>query len=247
MKPTSILVVDDESNIRLMLRTSLESEGYAVTEAADGREALDEIHRSTPDLVVLDLNMPRLDGMAVLEQMKHDGPKPRVIVLTAFGSIATAVKATRLGALDFLEKPVTPSVLREAVRSVLLEPELDSPPASAEVGDEYEPVLDRARKLLQTGEFASAESLLMKAADRPARNTADYFNLLGVLYETQKKWRLARKCYGKAISADKKYQPAQLNMRRIYELYTFGRSKQEIVLDDAGREFLDARTAESRN
>src|SRR5580698_5949335 len=102
MKPTSILVVDDESNIRLMLRTSLESEGYAVTEAADGREALDEIHRSTPDLVVLDLNMPRLDGMAVLEQMKHDGPRPRVIVLTAFGSIATAVKATRLGALDFL-------------------------------------------------------------------------------------------------------------------------------------------------
>src|SRR5665213_1489615 len=92
MKPISILVADDESNIRLMLRTSLESEGYAVTEAADGREALREIQNHAPDLVVLDLNMPNVDGMQVLKQLKSMAePKPRVIVLTAFGSIAAAV------------------------------------------------------------------------------------------------------------------------------------------------------------
>ena len=68
MKPASILITDDERNIRMMLRTALESDGYAIEEAANGREALDAIRRDAPDLVVLDLNMPVLDGMAVLEQ-----------------------------------------------------------------------------------------------------------------------------------------------------------------------------------
>src|SRR5271154_4585930 len=126
MKPASILVTDDESGIRLMLRTALESDGYAVSEAANGREALDAIKARLPDLIVLDLNMPVLDGMAVLEQMKSLSAevRPRVIVLTAYGSIPAAVKATRLGALDFLEKPISPSEFRHAVRSVLEEPEL---------------------------------------------------------------------------------------------------------------------------
>ena len=125
-----VLVTDDESNIRLLLRTALESEGYAVSEAADGRSALDAVRQHTPDLMVLDLNMPVLDGMAVLEQMKllAIANKPRVIVLTAYGSIPTAVRATRLGAADFLEKPITPAALRESVHSVLTEPELDGSP-----------------------------------------------------------------------------------------------------------------------
>src|ERR1019366_3109239 len=87
MNPASILITDDESNIRLMLRTALEADGYAVTEAANGREALDAIKNHTPDLMVLDLNMPVLDGMAVLEHMKSlvATSKPRVIILTAYG------------------------------------------------------------------------------------------------------------------------------------------------------------------
>ena len=81
------------------------------------------ISSAAPDLMVLDLNMPVMDGMAVLEQMKTmaSASRPRVVVLTAYGSIATAVKATRLGAMDFLEKPITPGELREAVRSILEE------------------------------------------------------------------------------------------------------------------------------
>src|ERR1700722_15923451 len=89
MKPASILITDDESGIRLMLKTALESDGYSVTEATNGREALEAIKTRTPDLMVLDLNMPVLDGMAVLEQMKALATvaKPRVIILTAYGSI----------------------------------------------------------------------------------------------------------------------------------------------------------------
>jgi len=241
MRPVSILSADDDCRIRLMLRTALESEGYEISEAADGKETLDAIKRSSPDLLLLDLNMPNVDGMAVLEELKTlKGPKPRVIVLTAYGSIPAAVKATRLGAVDFIEKPVTPTALREAVRSVLKEPELDEPPKAPTPGG-YERALDRARKMLRIADFASAEAMLLSAAEQKDRSAADYFNLLGVIYEAQQKWRLARKFYGKAMRADKHYKPAQLNMRRIYELYTFGRSKQEVALEDepAGPESVE--------
>jgi DNA-binding response OmpR family regulator len=234
MRPASILITDDESNIRMMLRTALESDGYDVEEAANGRQALDAMERNPPDLVVLDLNMPVLDGMAVLEQMKSmaASTRPRVIILTAYGSIPTAVKATRLGAVDFLEKPITPDDLRETVRSVLCEPELDSAPAGCAPPGGYESAVTRIRRALRLAEFENAELMLTKVADQPAMHSAEYFNLLGVLYEAQHKWRLARKCYGKAIRANKNYQPAQANMRRIYELHTFGRSTQPVVLGD---------------
>jgi DNA-binding response OmpR family regulator len=235
MKPASILITDDESGIRLMLRTALESDGYTVTEAANGREALEAIKTQTPDLMVLDLNMPVLDGMAVLEQMKMlaVAHKPRVIILTAYGSIPAAVRATRLGALDFVEKPTTPAELRKVVRSVLDEPELDSPPeVVVDIPGGYELALDRIRKLLRLAEYDTAMTLLMKAADRSEQQSAEYFNLLGVLYEAQKKWRLARKCYEKAINADERYEAARGNLRRLLELRRFGRSSQGVLLGD---------------
>jgi len=251
MKPASILVADDESSIRLMLRTALECEGYDVQEASNGQEALDAIENGAPDLMVLDLNMPMLDGMAVLEEMKSlaEVSKPRVIVLTAYGSIPAAVKATRLGAVDFLEKPITPSDLRQAVRSVLEEPELDAPPppGGADSSGRYDEALERVRKALRLAEFDNAESLLTKAAERNAKSSAAYFNLLGVLYEAQHKWRLARKCYGKAMRADKSYEPAQLNMRRLYELHTFGRSRQDVVLGDEPVELWGLSAPAARN
>jgi DNA-binding response OmpR family regulator len=247
-KPASILVTDDETNIRMMLRTALESEGYNVREASNGRQALDAMQKSTPDLVVLDLNMPELDGMAVLEQMKQlVGHRPRVVVLTAYGSIPTAVKATRLGASDFIEKPITPADLRQTVRSVLNEPELDNAVVGPELIDSYERVLQQIRKSLRLADFTSAETLLMTAADRRGKHSADYYNLLGVLYEAQRNWRLARKCYGKAIAADKKYEPAQANMRRLYELQTFGRSTQAVFLGDEPGDVIFARLPEARN
>ncbi len=250
MKPASILITDDESAIRLMLRTALESDGYAVTEAANGREALEAIRTNLPDLMVLDLNMPVLDGMAVLEQMKSlaAANRPRVIILTAYGSIPAAVKATRLGALDFIEKPITPTEFRHAVRSVLEEPELDFPPdVVVDVPGGYERVLDRIRKLLRMADYETAMTLLMKAADRNDQQSAAYFNLLGVLYEAQRKWRLARKCYDKAIDADEHYEPARSNLRRLLELRRYGRSSQAVLLGDEADDIWLARLPEAQN
>ncbi len=234
-KPASILLTDDESNIRLLLRRSLETEGYAISEAADGRAALQTVERDRPDLMILDLNMPQLDGMAVLEQLNALAipNRPRVIVLTAFGSIRTAVRATQLGAADFLEKPVTPLDLRTAVRGLLSEPDIDSLPAKwVELPDGYEQVLVQIRKSLRLVQLETAETLLSRAADYCGQQTAAYFNLLGILYETQHRWRLARKCYGKAIDSDNDYEPAKTNFRRLSDLKSAGRSSLPISLGD---------------
>ncbi len=239
MNAAKILIVDDEVNIRLMLRTLLEGDGYRVGEASNGREALDRLEREDFHLMILDLNMPVLDGIGVLEQLKaaHIDAKPRVIVLTAYGSIATAVSATRLGALDFLEKPATPDEIRQTVTAVLQEPQAARPEAPArEVPGGYAGVLSRVRRALRVANVETAETLLMRAADL-AHEDAPYFNLLGIIYESRQQWRLAQKFYGKAIKTNRNYRPAQQNMKRLYELNTFGRTKLDAALGD---EFDDA-------
>jgi CheY-like chemotaxis protein len=235
MTPQTILITDDENNVRTMLRAALETEGYDIHEASNGHDALTAIQHQQFDLLLLDLNMPVLDGMAVLKKLHSmaQATQPKVVVLTAYASIKAAVQATRLGAVDFLEKPITPVELRQCVKSVLDEPDLDPrPEVSVSFPGSYDHAVARIRKALRLADFENAEAMLMKAADRKQTSSAEYYNLLGVLYEAQRQWRLARKCYGKAIAADKQYQPAQLNMRRLYELYTFGKSEQSVVLGD---------------
>jgi len=101
----TILLADDEKNIRATLARSLALEGYAACEAADGVETLELLEQGGADLVILDLQMPRLDGLGVLERMRERGLTVPVIVLTAHGTIDRAVRAVRLGAYDFIEKP----------------------------------------------------------------------------------------------------------------------------------------------
>ena len=103
---------------------------------------------------------------------------------------------------------------------------------------EYEAVLDRIRKSFRLAEFETAESLLTKVAERRAQSTAEYFNLLGVLYEAQRKYRLAQKCYGKALDSDGQYEPALLNMARVQQLRSFGRAARAVVLGDESSDVL---------
>jgi CheY-like chemotaxis protein len=116
-----VLIADDEHRIRLALRTCLEAEGYVVDEARDGREAIDAVLGSAPDVLVVDLAMPVLDGLSVLRELAtlEGAARPRVIVLTAYGSISAAELAHELGAVAFLEKPVMPESLRAAVAMAL--------------------------------------------------------------------------------------------------------------------------------
>ena len=116
--PKRILIVDDEPNVRLVFRTALESTGYLVTEAADGSAALQQLHKVPTDLILLDLKMPGMDGMETLERLRLERSEIPVVVVTAHGSVPDAVAAMKLGAVDFLPKPVSPVSLRAVVASV---------------------------------------------------------------------------------------------------------------------------------
>ncbi len=139
--------------------------------------------------------------------------------------------------MDFLEKPATPDEIRQTVTAVLKEPQPARPEAPVkEVPGGYAGVLSRVRRALRVADVEPAEALLIRAADL-AHEAAPYFNLLGIIYEARQQWRLARKFYGKAIKVNRNYEPAQQNMRRLYELNTFGRTKLDAALGD---EFDDA-------
>ena len=118
----SILVVDDEPAMRLLLSSVLKDEGHDVTAAASGEEALQLIATRHYHLVLTDLKMPGISGLELLEQVKRDDPGTAVIILTAFGTVEGAVEAMRKGALHYLLKPLAnPDELRLTVRRVLEE------------------------------------------------------------------------------------------------------------------------------
>ena len=101
-----ILIIDDEKNIREIFSLLLEEQGYAVQEAKNGTEGLKKTQTFFPDVVLLDMNLPDLSGIEVLAKIKKSLPVCEVIIITAFGTIKTAVEATKLGAYDYLEKPI---------------------------------------------------------------------------------------------------------------------------------------------
>ena len=117
----TVLLVEDEDALRLVLRDLLEREGYSVIEAQDGVRALDEIDRHAPDAVVLDLNLPRLDGYQVLSHLRArpgtaDLP---VLVLTAKGDEESEVRVFENGANDFITKPFRPRALSARLKALL--------------------------------------------------------------------------------------------------------------------------------
>ena len=117
-----VLLVDDEPHIREMMRLTLEAAGYEVGEAGDGEEGLARFHDGTGyDLVLLDQKMPGIDGLETLRRLLTRTPEARVIMVTAFASVELAVDAMRIGATNFLRKPMTPEALRGAVAGALAE------------------------------------------------------------------------------------------------------------------------------
>ncbi|HET8825316.1 MAG TPA: sigma-54 dependent transcriptional regulator [Terriglobales bacterium] len=103
----NILIVDDEASIRESLRGVLEDEGYTVADAASGEACLDQLQRKSFDVVLLDIWLPGMDGLQTLEKIRELEAPPEVIIISGHATIETAVRATKLGAFDFLEKPLS--------------------------------------------------------------------------------------------------------------------------------------------
>lgn len=134
-KPTTILVVDDEDTIREVVRRYLEREGFAVQEAADGYGALDAIQVSPPDLIVLDLMLPGIDGLTITQHLRQDRQIP-IIMLTAKGEASDRIRGLDLGADDYITKPFSPQEVVSRVRAVLRRIS-DSSPIPAESSIEF--------------------------------------------------------------------------------------------------------------
>jgi two-component system, OmpR family, response regulator MprA len=116
---TAILVVDDDAPIRRMLDRTLSAEGYAVEAAADGGAALAAVERSAPDLIVLDVAMPGLDGLAVCRRVRERGLATPVLLLTARDALADRVAGLDAGADDYMVKPFETDELLARVRALL--------------------------------------------------------------------------------------------------------------------------------
>jgi two-component system nitrogen regulation response regulator NtrX len=116
---SAILVVDDEPNIRRMVARLLEAEGYRTREAAHGLAALAAVEAEEPDVVLLDLAMPELDGLGALGRLRERWPALPVVMMSGRAALTDAVQATKLGAFHFIEKPLTPEAVLLTVRSAI--------------------------------------------------------------------------------------------------------------------------------
>ncbi len=121
MAADRIMIVDDDQNIRLALKYRLEKEGYHVLLAGDGIDALEKVKAEEPDLIILDLTMPRMDGFGFLEEIGSNGNAVSVpvIVLTAYGYESNRARSLELGAVEFMAKPFSPRQLVAEVWKIL--------------------------------------------------------------------------------------------------------------------------------
>lgn len=121
----NVLLIDDEANLRQTLTRVLQNAGCAVTSAADGSQALQILQNTSFDLVYLDIHLPGMNGLQVLQQIRQVSPQLPVILFTAYASLQSALEAIRLGASDYLVKPVDPDVFVARTRVILAEQALE--------------------------------------------------------------------------------------------------------------------------
>ena len=163
-----VLVVDDEPPFRLLLREILEEAGHGVTEARDGAEALAFLERGEFDVVLTDRQMPRVDGLELVRRVRARPSPPPVVVLTAHGSIPEAVEAVRLGAADYIAKPLpSPGALVDLVASLLPREDegadfVTADPATRELLDLVDRVAPRDVAVLVTGESGTGKELVAR-------------------------------------------------------------------------------------
>lgn len=113
-----ILIVDDEENTRIGLTKLLTNEGFEVESAANGNEALDRLGQKKVNLVISDINMPGMNGLAFLRELNRKFPSTSVIMITAYGGVESYLEAMNLGAYEYLHKPVRLDELRSVMKKI---------------------------------------------------------------------------------------------------------------------------------
>jgi len=207
-----ILIIDDEKNIRLTLSQCLEISDYMADTAVSGEHGLEKFAQSSFDLVLLDMKMPGIDGMEVLRRIKRQNHVQKVIMITAFGTIETAVEAMKLGAVDYLRKPFTPDEIRSIVKRVLERENIDE----IEAVSSFDTALEYAKGCINKRDYDKAYEYLKKAVGIETAKPEPY-NIMGALHELKNELTEALKMYRAAIAIDPTYKPAESNLRRATE------------------------------
>jgi DNA-binding NtrC family response regulator len=184
MARAQILVIDDEPLMRDFLEETLVRAGYGIATAADGTAGLEEIRNNAYDLVITDMKMPGLDGLALLEETKKSQPDTVVIIMTAYASVETAVQALKAGAADYIMKPFTPDEIEHVLKKVLYERKLEnenrylrseieqgfnfqemvgSSPAMVAIYDQVKKISQSKASVLIGGESGTGKELIARA------------------------------------------------------------------------------------
>lgn len=169
-----VLVVDDTKNIRALLTTCLEVEGYQVDTASDGKTALERLLANAYDLAFLDIKLPELSGTDVLRKLRSSDIYIPVIIMTAFATVKNAIECTKLGAVQYLQKPFS----AEKVRTVLKELREGTEHVS------YQKNMDLARHLIEKEELDAAYEVLKKCLAYDPGNSDTYY-LIGMCHDKQ--------------------------------------------------------------
>jgi two-component system nitrogen regulation response regulator NtrX len=188
-----VLVVDDEAEIRRSVRMILEYEGYDVQEASSGPEALALIEREPPDLAFLDIKMGGMDGLETLQKIRQANDALPVVIISGHGTVSTAVEATKLGAFDFIEKPLASERVLVTIRNALDQGRLrdenrtlkravearhqmvGESPAVREIWDKIKRAAPTTATVLLLGESGSGKELVARAIHRNSLRSRDRF------------------------------------------------------------------------
>jgi DNA-binding NtrC family response regulator len=205
-----ILVVDDERNIRNNLGMVLEAEGYKVDKASNGDDALLRVKEGLYDIVFVDIQMPKMDGLELLGYLRGLRPKMPVVMLTAYGTVSRAVEAMKLGAVDFLEKPFDPKAIQLLCQEILERQKIGTSGTVDELLHLAE--LARERKA-----YVEARAYLKTAMQRDLTRPEPHYQL-GELAESEGHTSHAVHYYYMALDAQSTFQPARDALKRLGRL-----------------------------
>jgi len=189
----TVLIVEDEANMRRVLAALIARDGFSVAEARDGGEALERIHQGGIDAVLSDLRMPRMNGLELLAEVVRQAPEIPVVLLTAHGTVGSAVDALKQGAFDYLTKPFEPDEVRRVIRKAVQTRALDAretravaeedperllqgaSPALAEIRRVIERVASTSASVLVSGESGTGKEIVARALHRRSDRAAAPF------------------------------------------------------------------------
>jgi DNA-binding NtrC family response regulator len=205
-----ILVVDDERNIRNNLRMVLEAEGYKVDTASNGDDAVIRVKERHYDIVLVDIQMPKMDGLELLRYLRALRPRMPVVMLTAYGTVRRAVDAMKLGAVDFLEKPFDPKNILVLCEEILQRQKIG-------MSGTVDELLHLAELARQRKAYVEARVHLKMAMMRDLTRPEPYYQL-AELSERGGNVREALHYYYMALEAKPTFEPAREALKRLGKL-----------------------------